>query len=135
MIWLESFLVPVPHGFVEALQVVGIELCVKQWSSSPCSTNARFEACQPVIKDGERWGEGGGRRQGRKEKAGEGRWGRRGKGGGEGRRGEVGKAGEGRWGRQGRGGGEGRRGEVGKGEGRGGEVGKAGEVRWGRQGR
>ena len=115
MIWLESFLVPVPHGFVEALQVVGIELCVKQRSSSPCSTNARFEACQPVIKDGERWGEGGG-------KAGEGRWGRQerggrrrqGRGGGEGRGGEVGKAGEGRWGRQGRGGGEGRGGEVGK---------------------
>jgi hypothetical protein len=47
VIRLESFLISVPHGFIEVFQVVGIELCVEQGSSGTCSMDAGFEACHP----------------------------------------------------------------------------------------
>lgn len=49
VIWRESFLISVPHSFEQVLQIVGVQLCVKQRSSHTCSTNARLELNQPVC--------------------------------------------------------------------------------------
>lgn len=47
MIWWESFLVSLPHSLVEALQVVRVELGVKERGCGACSTDAGLEVYKP----------------------------------------------------------------------------------------